>query len=227
MCEPLRSCPQVTFYDLKGSAKRATGVNLERVEPLPCYTVWTPIRRNHRVRGRERMWRGSRFLRAHMSGRVRYAWRATQVDDDPVLRHLPYFGDDENGQFDYLSYYESTELLTKQKSLDGAPRLWPQPVGGCRGRFHSCKAFRIRARSSRTDDLRRRIVSSVVESLAVPAEPLQWLVAESLGNPGASRKPRALSTCALWCLGQPPTCFWLRRSPRVRQRSSRRSRWSS
>ena len=35
-----------------------------------------------------------------------------QVDDDPVLRHIPYFGDEDKEEFDYLNYYDSTTLLS-------------------------------------------------------------------------------------------------------------------
>ena len=44
-----------------------------------------------------------------------------QVEDDPVLRHLPYFGDEDNDTFDYLSYYDSSNLVVEDK--DGLEAL--------------------------------------------------------------------------------------------------------
>lgn len=32
-----------------------------------------------------------------------------------MLRHLPYFGDEENDSFDYLSYYDSNSLVQEDK----------------------------------------------------------------------------------------------------------------
>ena len=49
--------------------------------------------------------------------------KPAQVDDDPVLRHLPYFGDDDSAQFDYLSYYESADLIVKDASTGSSRQL--------------------------------------------------------------------------------------------------------
>ena len=34
-----------------------------------------------------------------------------QVEDDPVLRHIPYFGEEDKEEFDYRNFYDSTTLL--------------------------------------------------------------------------------------------------------------------
>jgi len=74
----------VKTLDSKYSVTQTTVVeSLGHDKLVPKYTHWTPIQRNYKV------------------------------DDDPVLRHLPYFGDEDN--FDYLSYYDSNSLLDDDK----------------------------------------------------------------------------------------------------------------
>jgi len=74
----------VKTLDAKFSVTQSTVVeSLGHDKLVPKYTHWTPIQRNYKV------------------------------DDDPVLRHLPYFGDEDN--FDYLSYYDSNSLLDDDK----------------------------------------------------------------------------------------------------------------
>ena len=51
-----------------------------------------------------------------------------QVEDDPVLRHLPYFGDEDNDTFDYLSYYDSSNLVVEDKDgLEALSRFETSP----------------------------------------------------------------------------------------------------
>jgi hypothetical protein len=44
-----------------------------------------------------------------------------------VLRHLPYFGDDDNEEFDYLSLYESAEMLRNNARTGLAPHARAHP----------------------------------------------------------------------------------------------------
>ena len=117
-----------------------------------------------------------------------------QVDDDPVLRHLPYFGDDDSAQFDYLSFFDSTDLLVKDPQAGEArPRQRARSGAGNARLTALHRPARDGSMLARwaPERRRRRFVAATLDEVAVTDLGLRATVANHLGraSSGPHRSP--------------------------------------